>query len=194
MGAGAGTTCFGWKGGIGTSSRVLPEKGGGYTVGALVQSNFGRSRDLLVTGVPVGRHIFPPGAGKQATEGGGSVMVVLATDAPLNGRQLHRLCVRAAAGLARTGSNYGHGSGDFVIGYSTAHRIPHQPDSLASEQVVLTDERRAMYWLLPAVAECVEEAVLNSLFKAETVVGRDGNTRHALPVEEVAELVRRCRL
>jgi D-aminopeptidase len=193
VGAGAGTTCFSWKGGIGTASRVLPEEGGGHVVGALVQSNFGRSQDLLVTGVPVGRHILPPGVEKMVTGGGGSVMVVLATDAPLNERQLRRLCVRATAGLARTGSNYGHGSGDFVIGFSTAHRIPHKADNLIVEQPVLTDERQAMYWLLPAVAECVEEAVLNSLFKAETVVGRDGHTRHALPVEEVAELVRRCR-
>ena len=193
VGAGAGTTCFGWKGGIGTSSRVLPEEGGGYTVGALVQSNFGRPQDLLVAGVPVGRHILPPGVGEKAAGGGGSVMVVLATDAPLNGRQLRRLCVRAAAGLARTGSNYGHGSGDFVIAFSTAYPILHRPDSLVVDRVVLADERRAMYGLLPAAAECVEEAVLNSLFKAVTVVGRDGNIRHGLPVDDVADLVLRCR-
>jgi D-aminopeptidase len=118
-------------------------------------------------------------------------MVVLATNAPLSARQLWRLCVRAGAGLARTGSVYGHGSGDFVIAFSTAHRIPHQPDSLTVRQPVVQDEARAMDWLFPAVAESVEEAVLNSLFRAETVVGRDGHTRYALPPEEVATLVRR---
>ena len=117
-------------------------------------------------------------------------MVVLATDAPLTARQLQRLCVRAAAGLARTGSNYGHGSGDFVIAFSTAHRIPHRPASLTTTQTALADEGKAMYWLFPAVVESVEEAVLNSLFQAETVVGRDGHTRYGLPVEKVATLVR----
>ena len=121
-------------------------------------------------------------------------MVVLATDAPLTARQLRRVCVRAAAGLARTGSTYGHGSGDFVIGFSTAQRIAHWPSSLTTTQTVLADEPRVMHWLFPAVAESVEEAVLNSLFTAETVVGRDGHTRHALPVEEVLTLVRRCQV
>jgi D-aminopeptidase len=193
VGAGTGTTCFGWKGGIGTASRVLPEGAGGYTVGALVQSNFGRPGDLMVCGVPIGHHIQPPSASGRPVEGKasdeGSVMVVLATDAPLTARQLRRLCVRAAAGLARTGSSYGHGSGDFVVAFSTAQRIPHRPQSLTVTQTVLVDEGKGMYWLFPAVVECVEEAVLNSLFRAETVVGRDGHVRNGLPVEEVARLV-----
>ncbi len=188
VGAGTGTSCYGWKGGIGTASRVVPAEAGGFTVGALVQSNFGRPRDLTVCGVPVGRHIQPPGVPEPSEKG--SVMVVLATDAPLTARQLHRLCVRAAAGLARTGSHYGHGSGDFVIAFSTAHRIAHQPASLLTTRTVLADEGRAMGWLFPAVVESVEEAVLNSLFRAETVVGRDGHTRHGLPVEEVVALLR----
>jgi D-aminopeptidase len=189
VGAGAGTSCFGWKGGIGSASRVLPAEAGGYTVGALVQSNFGRPGDLLVCGVPVGRHIRPPGAREPPVRTSGSIMIVLATSAPLTARQLRRLCVRAAAGLARSGSNYGHGSGDFVIGFSTAQRVEHWPASLTTTQTVLADEAKAMFWLLPAVAESVEEAVLNSLFQAETVVGRDGHVRHALPVDEVAALV-----
>ncbi|MDY6877974.1 MAG: P1 family peptidase [Chloroflexota bacterium] len=193
VGAGTGTSCFGWKGGIGTASRVLPEKAGGYTVGTLVQSNFGRPRDLMVCGVPVGFHTQPPVASKQRTQDKGSIMTVLATDAPLTARQLHRLCVRAAAGLARTGSVYGHGSGDFVIAFSTAHRIPHRPASLTTTRTVLADEAKVMNWLFPAVVESVEEAVLNSLFQAETVVGRDGHTRYGLPVEEVVALVRRYR-
>jgi len=191
VGAGTGTSCFGWKGGIGTASRVVPAEAGGFTVGALVQSNFGRPRDLTVLGVPVGRHLQPPGGAQRPIQEKGSIMIVLATDAPLSDRQLRWLCVRAAVGLARTGSHHMHGSGDFVIAFSTPHRIEHAPASLTTTRTILADERRAMAWLFPAVAECVEEAILNSLCRAETVVGRDGNTRYALPVEEVVALVRK---
>ncbi len=194
VGAGTGTTCFGWKGGIGTASRVVPDEAGRYTVGALVQSNFGRPQDLTVCGVPVGQQIRPSGMAPPPASDGGSIMVVLATDAPLSERQLRRLCVRAAAGLARTGSHYGHGSGDFVIAFSTAWRVEHDPAALTTTQTVLADEEQAMGWLFPAVVESVEEAILNSLFRAETVTGRDGHVRHALPVEEVVSLVRRWRL
>jgi D-aminopeptidase len=194
VGAGTGTSCFGWKGGIGTASRVVPDEAGGYTVGALVQSNFGRSKDLTVCGVPVGQQIRPPDVASTPQSDSGSIMVILATDAPLSERQLRRLCVRAAAGLARTGSHYGHGSGDFVIAFSTAWRVEHDPAALTTTQTVLADERRAMAWLFPAVVESVEEAVLNSLFRAETVVGRDGHVRYGLPVEQVVGLVRRCGL
>ena len=198
VGAGTGTTCFGWKGGIGTASRVVLPEAGGYTVGALVQSNFGRPQDLIVCGVPVGEQVRPPAvtaepAGSLPPTDGGSVMIVLATDAPLCARQLRRLCVRAAAGLARTGSHYGHGSGDFVIAFSTAWQVEHAPASLTAQQTVVADEARAMDWLFPAVVESVEEAVLNSLFRAETIDGRDDHVRYALPVDEVAALVRRCR-
>ena len=194
VGAGTGTSCFGWKGGIGTASRVVPDEAGGYTVGALVQSNFGRSKDLTVCGVPVGQQIRPPDVASTPQSDSGSIMVILATDAPLSERQLRRLCVRAAAGLARTGSHYGHGSGDFVIAFSTAWRVEHDPAALTTTQTVLADEGRAMAWLFPAVVESVEEAVLNSLFRAETMIGRDGHVRHALPAEEVVELVRERQL
>ncbi len=196
VGAGTGTACFGWKGGIGTASRVAPPGAGGFTVGALVQSNFGRPRDLTVLGVPVGRSIRPPGThpppGQEAPDKG-SIMVVLATDAPLGDRQLRRLCVRAAAGLVRTGSHHMHGSGDFVIAFSTAYRIAHAPRSLLTTRTAVADEPTVMAGLFPAVVECVEEAILDSLCRAETVVGRDGNTRYALPVEEVVALVRTSR-
>jgi D-aminopeptidase len=197
VGAGTGTTCYGWKGGIGTASRVVPPAAGGYTVGTLVQSNYGRPPDLLVCGVPVGELVRPPGTapdhqGPTRPGDGGSVMVVLATDAPLTARQLRRLCVRAAAGLARTGSHYGHNSGDFVIAFSTAWQVEGAPSALTATQTVLADEGRAMSWLFPAVVESVEEAVLNSLFRADTVAGRDDHVRHALPVEQVVALVRRC--
>jgi D-aminopeptidase len=193
VGGGTGTSCFGWKGGIGTASRVLPPEAGGFTVGALVQSNFGRPRDLTVLGVPIGRHLLPPGEAERVVQEKGSIMIVLATDAPLCARQLRRLCVRAAVGLARTGSHHMHGSGDFVIAFSTAHRIEHAPAAVTATRAVLADERKAMGWFFPAVAECVEEAILNSLFRAETVVGRDGNTRHGLPVGEVVAAVRKER-
>jgi D-aminopeptidase len=189
VGAGTGTSCFGWKGGIGSASRVLPDEACAYTVGALVQSNFGRAGDLRVAGVPVGRLLQSPHQDLRPTEDGGSVMVVLATDAPLTARQLRRLCVRAAAGLARVGSMLGHASGDFVVAFSTSVRIPHAPDTLTAAQTMVVDEGKAMAWLFPAVVESVEEAVLNSLFCAETIVGRDGHTRHALPVDQVVALV-----
>jgi D-aminopeptidase len=190
VGAGTGTCCCGWKGGIGTASRVVPPEAGGFSVGALVQSNFGRAQDLTIRGVPVGRHLLPSSEPAPPSDKG-SIMVVLATDTPLDSRQLRRLCVRAAAGLARVGSVYGHGSGDFVIAFSTAERVPHQPGTLLATRTVLADEERAMAWLFPAVVESVEEAVLNSLCRAETVVGRDGHTARALPLEQVAALVGR---
>ena len=193
VGAGTGTSCFGWKGGVGTASRVVPAEAGGFTVGALVQSNFGRAADLTVVGVPVGRFIQPPDRTQPPIQEEGSIMIVLATDAPLNDRQLRRLCVRAAVGLARTGSHHMHESGDFVIAFSTAHRFDHEPAYLTTSRVVLADERGAMAGLFPAVLECVEEAILDSLFCAETTVGRDGNIRYALPAKEVVALIRKSR-
>jgi D-aminopeptidase len=191
VGAGIGTSCFGWKGGIGTASRRVPREAGGYTLGALVQSNFGRPTDLTICGVRVGRHLGPPNAPSPTPPDRGSIMIVLATDAPLDARQLQRLGVRATAGLARTGSQLGHGSGDFVIAFSTAHRIPHAAPALTRSETVVIDEGKIMQWLFPAVIESVEEAVLNSLFRAVTVRGRDDHVRHALPVEDVARLVMR---
>jgi D-aminopeptidase len=194
VGAGTGTSCFGWKGGVGTASRVVASEAGGFTVGALVQSNFGRPRALTVLGVPIGQYLQPPGGAPQPVQEKGSIMIVLATDAPLGDRQLRRACVRAAVGLARTGSHHMHGSGDFVIAFSTAYRIEDAPASLTTRRTVLADEGRAMAGLFPAIVECVEEAILDSLCCAETMVGRDGNTRYALPVEEVVALVRTSRI
>ncbi len=190
VGAGTGTSCYGWKGGIGTASRVLPSEKGGYTVGALVQTNFGRAEELTVCGVPVGKHLRPPAAGDEPPAVlGGSIMIVLATDAPLDARGLGRLCRRAAFGLARTGSTCHGGSGDFVIAFSTAGHIFDRPESLASTREVI-DEQPIMSWLATAVVESVEEAIYNSLLMAVTVVGRNGHTRHGLPAAEVARIVR----
>jgi len=186
VGAGAGTSCYGWKGGIGTSSRVLPASKGGYVIGALVQSNFGRPEELTIAGVPVGRTLRPP----ETSHDDGSIMMILATDAPLDSRQLGRLCRRAAFGLARTGSACHGGSGDFVIAFSTAYRIPDQPMGLVVQRPTLL-EQPVMSELALAVIESVEEAIFNSLLMAHTVVGRDGNTRYVLPFDEVVSLVRK---
>ncbi|MGE5601424.1 MAG: P1 family peptidase [Nitrososphaerales archaeon] len=183
VGAGTGTTCFGWKGGIGTSSRVTPRESGGWTVGALVQANFGEPGHLFILGRPVGRP-RPDGLLASPPGDNGSIMIVLATDAPLSERQLGRLCKRAAAGLARLGSVYGHGSGDFVIAFSTAFRIPDPPPALTASSAAVIDEASAMRGLFPAVADCVEESVLNALCMAQTMAGRDGHVRYALPIAE----------
>ncbi len=189
VGAGTGTMCYGWKGGIGTASRVLPPEAGSFTLGALVQSNFGARRDLVIAGVPVGRSLKHPDDPPQPIPG--SIMIVLATDAPLSARQLQRLCVRAAAGLARTGGHLQHGSGDFVIAFSTAQRIAHRPAKLTAVQESLVGEAQGMNVLFRAVVESVEEAVLNSLTSSPTTIGRDGHVAYGLPVEDVLRLVRR---
>ena len=191
VGAGTGTTCYGWKGGIGSASRVLPESLGGFTLGALLQTNFGRRADLTVCGLAVGRELEFPPAPQPSNEERGSVMIVLACDAPLSALHLRRLCVRAAAGLARTGSLYHHGSGDFVIAFSTAQRIPHTPQGLLRQETVLADEEAVMNGLFRAVVECVEEAVLDSLACAETMTGRDGHIAYALPMQQVLEILHR---
>lgn len=192
VGAGTGTICFGWKGGIGSASRVLPDALGGFRLGALVQSNFGSAQDLRILGVPIGSLLARPGSVIRPDQG--SVIVVLATDAPLDSRQLERLCVRVAAGLARTGSSYHPSSGDFVIAFNTAWRIDHNPASLTTNRRVLENEARVLGGLFQAVVECVEEAVLNSLSCAETIVGRDGHIAYGLPLDQVQELLDRHRV
>ena len=182
VGAGTGTSAFGFKGGIGTASRVLPDRLGGYTVGALVQSNFGGV--LMVDGLPVGE---AAGRVPFAERGDGSCMIVLATDAPVDARNLERMARRAVLGLARTGSFMSNGSGDFVIAFSTASREPHDPDGAVASRAVLGND--AMSPLFLATVEAVEEAVLNSLLRATTVTGFQGRTREALPVDLVREMM-----
>ena len=188
VGAGTGTCCMGWKGGIGSASRVLPVESGGFTLGALVQTNFGKAGDLKIADLHVSRYLSPWEYSNITPPDGGSVMIILATDAPLSFQQLKRLCVRAGVGLARVGSHLAHGSGDFVIAFSTAVQIPHQPVMVVESQPVLVDEARVLNLLFRAVVESVEEAVLNSLCYAETMVGRDGNTAYALPTDRVKEI------
>ncbi len=185
VGAGTGTACFGFKGGIGTASRQVWD--GRYTIGALVQSNFGSRQELTVLGVPVGDHLRqsrPPETGP------GSIMMVLATDAPFSARQLERLAMRAAFGLARTGSTCANGSGDFVIAFSTAHRRPHYPATAVETAPRIADEdNRAMNECFLAVIEAVEEAILNALVAAQTMTGRDDHTLHALPLDALVEIL-----
>jgi D-aminopeptidase len=188
VGAGAGTMCFGWKGGIGTSSRVIPKEFGGHTVGVLLQTNFGGV--LTMGGAPVGKELgnyaYAPGTGK------GSCMMVVATDAPLSGWACRRLAARAVFGLARTGSSFENGSGDFAIAFSTAPsaRVKNGFHWSATYETVSTD---AMSPLFEAALEATEEAVYNSLLRATTVESR-GHVVEAIPVDKVEEILRKYRV
>jgi D-aminopeptidase len=190
VGAGAGTIAFGWKGGIGTSSRVLPTSLGGYTVGVLVQSNFGGI--LQVLGAPVGRELGQY-AFKDATaeHGDGSIMMVVATDAPLSDRNLRRVAARAIMGLARTGSSASNGSGDYVLAFSTAPAVrrhvsePGTGRTLREVADLANDEMSALF---EGTVEATEEAIYNSLFAATTVSSR-GHTVEALPLDRVREIL-----
>lgn len=188
VGAGTGTIAFGFKGGIGTSSRKLPADIGGYTVGVLVQTNFGGV--LNIAGVPVGKELGKYYLSSQLNETpDGSCMIVVATDAPLRSRNLKRLAKRAIMGLAKTGGIASNGSGDYVIAFSTAEsvRVPYNPDDRTQTISVLRNE--AMSPLFMAVIEATEEAIINSLFHAESMTGRDGHAIQALPVSRVLELM-----
>jgi D-aminopeptidase len=185
IGAGTGTTAFGFKGGIGSASRVLPDDLGGFTVGALVQSNFGGvlTIDGMRVGETLGRYSF-----RDAVEtSDGSCMIVLATDAPLSPRNLERLASRAVMGLARTGSFMSNGSGDFVIAFSTRNPVPYEELYTTRNEELLYNDFTSPLFL--ATVEAVEEAVLNSILRATTVTGRDGNTREAISIERLVEMI-----
>jgi D-aminopeptidase len=181
VGAGTGTVAFGWKGGIGTASRLLPAALGGFTLGALVQSNYGGA--LVMDGVPVGRALGKFFLKDHADKGDadGSVMVVIATDAPLSDRNLQRLAMRAMAGLARTGAAFSDGSGDYAIAFSTHPRV-RRP---APDNTVADWPNERMSPLFVAAAEAVEEAVLNSILRATTVESRDPTTGRKRKVEAI---------
>jgi D-aminopeptidase len=187
VGAGTGTMALGWKGGIGTSSRKLPETLGGYTVGALVQSNFGGV--LTIDGAPVGERLGRYDFKQQVApnQGDGSCMIVLATDAPLSPRNLERLAKRAVLGLARTGSFMSNGSGDFVIAFSTKNLVPYEPKERTLTFEEVTND--AMSPLFLAAVEAVEEAIYNSLLKATTVTGNQGHVGEAIPVDRLREIL-----
>jgi D-aminopeptidase len=187
VGAGTGTLAFGFKGGIGTSSRVFAAgQGISFTVGVLVQTNYGGS--LVINGAPVGRELRERGNEAQR-RGDGSIMMVVATDAPLDSRNLERLGVRAITGLARTGSSMSNGSGDFVIIFSTAESVRRRNDSSNAARTLQDLPNDLMSGLFRAVAEATEEAIYNSLFKATTVKSATG-TVEALPIEATLEILR----
>ena len=189
VGAGTGTTAFGWKSGIGTSSRILPAAVGGWRLGVLVQSNFGGS--LTIDGVPVGGRLPAPrmGAVSAAAQerGDGSCMIVVATDAPVGTRDLERLAARAVFALARTGSSYSHGSGDYAIAFSTSAevRVRYGDRTLRGRRILPSE---AISPLFQAVLEATEEAVYNSLLAAETMSG-NGRTVEAIPIEPLRRLL-----
>jgi D-aminopeptidase len=195
VGAGTGMVSYGFKGGIGTSSRRLTEAEGSYTIGVLVNANHGRRPELVVSGVPVGR-LYETAAKTQMSQtaetpapgdGEGSIIVIVATDAPLDGRQLTRLAKRAALGLARTGSTARHGSGDFMLAFSTANVIPHYPKDRTYSLTHLADTH--MNPLITATVEATEEAILNALTKASTVVGRDHHRVEAISLTRLRAIL-----
>jgi D-aminopeptidase len=192
VGAGTGTQAFGWKGGIGTSSRVLPKSLGGYTVGVLVQTNYDGT--LTMNGAPVGRelgrYLFRndlEGRGSNDNQEDGSIMMVVATDAPLNARSLDRIAMRAMMGLARTGSVAENGSGDYVIAFSTdpGVRRPRESDVPVTIRVLVNE---SMSPLFAATVEATEEAIYNAILKATTVTSSRG-TREAMPIEDLKRIL-----
>lgn len=180
VGAGAGTVCHGLKGGIGSASRVLEIAGGRYTLGVLVQSNHGVLEELHVMERPLGREIIAKRSAQPAQEPNdrGSIMMVLATDLPVSDRQLRRILKRCAVGLARNGSYFGHGSGDVMIGFTTANRVPHGGMHRVLTQQVLTEH--TLEYAFRAAAEATQEAVLNSLTAAVETTGLNGRVYESI--------------
>lgn len=176
VGAGRGTVCYELKGGIGSSSRVISLNDTDYTVGVLVQSNHGLTADLNVGGIPLGRQIASLPTVTPADLDKGSIIMIVATDLPVSDRQLRRILKRAAVGLIRTGSYLGHGSGDIMVGFTTAYTLPSSEEP-AVVQVPLLNEN-VIEKAFRAVAESCEEAILNSLAAADTVTGYEGNVRY----------------
>jgi D-aminopeptidase len=188
VGAGTGTVAFGWKGGIGTSSRVLPQSLGGWTVGVLVQTNFGGV--LQVLGAPVGKELgqyaFQRDAQSPGERGDGSCVMVIATDAPLSDRNLERVAARAIMGLARTGSSASNGSGDYALAFSTNEKVRRSANATRLTTEELANEQ--MSGLFEAAVEATEEAIYNSLFEATTTTG-NGHTVQAIPLDRVREVL-----
>jgi D-aminopeptidase len=208
VGAGTGMVSYQFKGGIGTASRVLPPEEGGYRVGVLVNANHGRRHELTIAGVPVGQvynkevakvskkdpkepdiadRVEPSAAVSQNRQDSGSIIIIVATDAPLDARQLSRLARRATIGLARTGSISHHGSGDFVLAFSTGNVIPHYPEEPTFLMTHLADTH--INPLFQATVEATEEAILNALLQATTVTGRDGRRFEAISIEKLRSIL-----
>jgi L-aminopeptidase/D-esterase-like protein len=185
VGGGTGMICNGFKGGIGTASRRLAEEAGGYTVGALVQCNYGRKVDLTIAGVPVGREIAGPGT---RDDDAGSIIIVVATDAPLLPHQLKRLARRAGLGLARVGSVAGNGSGDIFIAFSTANAGAGKPTGMATLSDLPNDRMNPLF---AATVQSVEEAIVNAMVAAETMKGANDLVVRALPHDELRRILKK---
>lgn len=189
VGAGTGTICFGFKGGIGTASRMLPQSLGGYTVGALVQTNFGGI--LEINGAPIGKELGKYYLKEEVEQTGGSCMIVIATDAPISSRNLKRLAKRAILGLAKTGGFCANGSGDYVIAFSThpSCRVPHQEgDRTRTTEEVYNNQMSPLFL---AAVEATQEAIYNSLFKATSMKGFKGREVQAIPLDRVIEICKK---
>jgi len=191
VGAGTGTICFGYKGGIGTSSRKLPENLGGYTVGVLVQTNFGGV--LKINGAPIGEELGKYYLKNQIESADGSCMIIVGTDAPITSRNLKRIAKRAFLGLAKTGGIASNGSGDYIIAFSTNENLreSYQSDVPTIDNIELRNDRMSPLFL--ATIEATEEAIINSLFAAETMTGQ-GRTIEEIPVEEVLKILEKYNL
>ncbi len=217
IGAGTGMSGFGFKAGIGTSSRVIPEDEGGYTIGALTLTNTGGRGDLCIDGIPVGKELEAIAAKEETIKpdskvsafpaltdrnAGNSIIIIIATDAPVSSRQLLRIARRVPLGLGRTGAIAEHGSGDFVVAFSTAGRAPyhsygrHVQEATARLNEKTTGGRIEDHELTPlfrATIEATEEAIINSIVRAETVVGRDRNVSHGIPIKQVIGIIEKYR-
>lgn len=189
VGGGTGMVCCDFKGGIGTSSRKLPVEHGGYTVGVLVMTNFGHMVDLQVEGVPLGRILDAEFEEQRRINNYGSIIAVVGTNAPLLPHGIQRLCKRVALGIGRAGSYAAHGSGEIVVGFSTANKIPRETKRMVYRMNILLDER--MDPLYKAAAEATEEAILNALCMADTMVGHSGHVAPALPLARIRTLLAR---
>jgi D-aminopeptidase len=189
VGAGTGTTCYGFKGGIGTASRKLPESRGGYTVGVLVQTNHGGILQIssYPVGITLGKYYMKD---TYTDEEEGSCMIIVATDAPLDSRNLKRLAKRALLGIPRTGGYYSNGSGDYAIAFSTAEGLRIVPRSSSRTMQIEVLRNSGMSRLFLAAAEAAEEAILNSLFKAQAMEGRDGNRAKAFPLDKLKKIMK----
>jgi D-aminopeptidase len=186
VGAGTGMIAYGFKSGIGTASRVVAKEDGGYTIGVLVNANMGPRSQLTIAGKNLGALFAKDPPIPEAPGEGHSIIVVVATDAPVDSRQLQRIARRAMLGVARTGSSAHHGSGDFVIAFSTKTRVPHEPKDATRTVTLLSDDR--LDPLFDASADAAEEAVVNSLLAATTTKGRDGVTAYAIPHDKLRAL------
>lgn len=187
VGAGTGMVSYRFKGGIGSASRVLPKAAGGYTVGVLVNCNMGAREDLRIDGVPVGREITDLMPKRKPSEG--SIIMVIATDAPLLPHQLERIAKRGALGLARTGTTARHSSGDFMLAFSTATVVPHYPEALTMKLEAVNNTQITP--LFEATVEAAEEAVVNALVAAVTSEGRDGHVAYELPHERLRAVMKK---